>query len=166
MKRFIIFLTVLIFVLLVSALFSDEQTKTIKMRIYPTQFTLHSDIETDLLLELRNTGDVVLSNIKLSVNEEPNILLNIEPLTIDSLNAGSSIYFTIKATPIKTLSKKVESTIITLNADNFENKQKLTFTIRPPKNYWGRIGLFITLFVIILFVVIQTKLKKGEIEND
>lgn len=166
MKRFVIFINVLIFMLLINTLLNADKSINFKTRIYPTKFTLNSDIETELSLELRNVGESVLSSIKLSATEDPSILITFEPLTFDSLGVGSTEYFTIRVTPKKTLSKKVESIIFTLNADDYENKQKLTFVILSPKNYWSRIGLFILLFVIILFVVIHIKLKKGEIKND
>jgi len=119
----------------------------------PYSATIHSNVEDTIELRLRNYSTFAVTDLKLSVQTDDELLEDIQlfPTTLDSIPIGATAAFAVKVAPKRTLTRKVTDVQVELEADEWNTERTFQLIIKPPRGYWQRIGIFATIVVVLLF---------------
>lgn len=108
-------------------------------------------------LEIRNSGNKMITNIRLSSIQPEGWVVDFKPSTIDSLSPEN--YQTLELN-IKPGDKAAEgSYTVTLIADASETRRVLDIwlTVEAPEDYWLWIGGIILLLVVAGFIIVYLR---------
>ena len=116
--------------------------------------------ENTLFMEVRNNGNIGISNITFNSDRPKGWIVNFEPKSIDYLSAGSSQTIDVKVTPSSDTSK--EEYNLTIIAEATETRAAIGTILRVETgpSIWIWIGVGVTALVIVGFVFIFLRFGK------
>ena len=108
-------------------------------------------------LEMRNSGNKVITNIRLSSVQPEGWTTNFKPITIDSLSPKNSQ--TLELTIMPGDKADEGSYTVTVIADASETRKVLDIwlMVEAPKGYWLWIGGIILLLVVAGFIIVYRR---------
>ena len=112
---------------------------------------------TTFFLEISNSGNKVITNIRLSSVQPEGWTTNFKPITIDSLSPKNSQTLELNVRPGDKADEG--SYTVTVIADASETRKVLDIwlTVEAPKGYWLWIGGIILLLVVAGFIIVYRR---------
>lgn len=153
---FFILMAALITALSPQPIFAQEEKVGLNLSLVSDRYYNKVTASKDniFFLEIRNTGDKAITNIRLSSSKPEGWVIDFRPSKIDYLGPGNfqTVDLNIKP-PDKTTEGRYKVTLI---AESNEIRKVLGIrtTVEAPKGYWLWIGGIILLVVVAGFIVV------------
>ena len=110
--------------------------------------------ENHFFLQVRNNGNVTVSNIRFSAVAPEDWIVNFQPERLDSLSAGSSDTIDVTVIPDRLTDSGDYSISVYAEASETRTATSIFLSVEGVSSYWLWVGVGITALVIIGFIVV------------
>jgi uncharacterized membrane protein len=116
--------------------------------------------ENTLFMEVRNNGNIGISNIKFDSDRPKGWIVNFEPKNIAYLSAGSSQTIDVKVIPSSATSREEYNLTIIAEATETRAATGTMLRVESGPSIWLWVGVGVTALVVVGFVVIFLRFGK------
>jgi len=113
--------------------------------------------ENTLFMEVRNNGNVGISNIKFDSDRPKGWIVNFEPKNIDYLSAGSSQTVDVKVIPSSDTTREEYNLTILAEATETRAATSTILRVESGPSFWFWVGLGIVALVTAAFIIIYLR---------
>ena len=149
-------LAALIVILFPASTLAQTEKKDLVIRFSPGSYPYEVRVGKDNIfyLEVENTGNVVISNIRLSVDKPEGWTVQVTPMTLASLGPGAMQTADANVRPASAASKRDYQLAIVAEGDGIRRVMTVYVRVRDSNSMWLWIGIGLGVVVIAGFVFI------------
>lgn len=111
-------------------------------------------------LEIRNTGNTAVTNIRLSSVKPEDWVIDFKPEQVAYLGAGSSQTIEINVKPTQDTDRRGHQITFIAEANQIRKVMSIWLTVRAPQGSWLWIGGLILLGVVAGFIIVFIRLNR------
>ena len=143
-------LVTLIAILFPAGALAQVEKKDLVIRFSPGSYPYEVRVGQDNIfyLEVENTGNVTINNIRLSANQPEGWSVQITPMTIGSLSPSAIQTFDANVRPASTASKRDYQIAIVAEGDGIRRVMTIYVRVRDSNSMWLWIGIGLGLLVV------------------
>ena len=142
--------------------FSQDRVVLDFYQIVGLQHPLTAGKDNTLYLEVKNSGDLALHNIRFTLKGPENWVANFDPAVIDVLNPGSYQTIEVRIRPPSYVNDNDRNLALTFmaNCDETRRVMDVYVSVESSPGIWAWVGGGIALAAIFIFIFIFVRLNK------